>query len=153
MSSCVTSASSTAVKCTAVCTDFASASAIFRRTPRNGMRCETPSLSTGGRLIGAATARAANPFPAAGVLPLLAEGAASAKDPTSVAVTRPPRPVPSTRLISIESSFAIRRTAGVASDLPCGVFVDVVVARCSSSLRANRLATFNVPCILPTTVP
>ena len=94
----------------------------------------------------------------AAVLVRYGVGVASATKPATAptktaAKESAPACVSSTRLISIESSFAIRRTAGVASDLPCGVFVDVVVARCSSSLRANRLATFKVPCILPTTVP
>ena len=40
-SSAVTSASSTTVKWTAVCTLRESASAILRRTPRNGTRCAT----------------------------------------------------------------------------------------------------------------
>ncbi len=39
---------------------------------------------------------------------------------TSLAVTRPPRPVPGTRLMSTRSSRAMRRTAGVASALVGG---------------------------------
>ena len=114
----------------------------MRRTPRKGIRSETPSPSTGGRSAGIAIDFGANPD-------ALLDGAAvpDAAACTSLAVTRPPRPVAATRLMSMPSSFAIRRTAGVAS-----AFREAL-STAAPARRTKRSATASVPDIVPTTVP
>ena len=135
-SSAVTSASSVTVKWTAVRTDRSSALAMVLRMPRMGMRSTTPSLSTVGAGNGEATARSATTV------------GAPSKSWTSAAVTRPPRPVPGTWLMSMPSSLATRRTAGVASAL------EPATAACSGSRRRVSVSeTDRVVSTRPTTVP
>ena len=89
------------------------ASAIFRRIPLNGIRSMTPSCGTLTRVAsgvsGALGVAAGSAMTGAGTGVGIAQC-----DSTSEAVTRPPRPVGVTLLISTFMSFAIFRTAGVA---------------------------------------
>jgi hypothetical protein len=121
-SSAVTSASSTTVKCTVVCTERCSASAIFRRTPRNGMRCAMPSgeSATAGASTGSVIGASDGSVGCGARLTGVVEVAAGVPEAlrTSPAVMRPPRPEPLTSLRSTPISRASRRTAGVARARP-----------------------------------
>ena len=118
---CVTSASSITWKWAVVLMLCIIASAIFRRIPLNGIRSDTPSCGTltlvaSGAVSfgGSRTGDDCSVAIGASATGAAATCAGATCNSISEAVTRPPRPVGVTALISIFISRAIFRTAGVA---------------------------------------